>query len=177
MQNPEVEIEGVVQLLTCAASPNIQQDAVRKYFASDASFRHPTLYVEPAPNSREGVLGIYQWYRITLSYIELSVDSITYDGKQSLLFLDTSQVVRVRFSPFSPARIRVLSRIAFREEGGLHYITSQEDFYHAEDIVAAMLPPLARFVSLMLRISGFWCGLSARVAQAVFGVWRPRREN
>jgi hypothetical protein len=85
MENPEVEIERVVQLLVRAASPDIQQAAVRKcvcskiftmmlapevssprnpvtlrYFTSDAGFRHPMYSVKPAHNSREGIIAIFQ---------------------------------------------------------------------------------------------------------------------
>ncbi|KAI0288966.1 hypothetical protein BC826DRAFT_915020 [Russula brevipes] len=184
MENPTEEIERVVQLLTRAASPDIQEAAIRKYFARDASFRHPMCSVASAPNSREGILGIFQWYNIMSTYIDISVDTIStstpstlnpYDPRNSILFLDMSQVFRIKCSPFSPARTRLLTRLKLRQEGRHHYIASQEDFFHPDDFFAAMIPPLAEFVGFFLRIGGFACGLSARLAQAAFGLWRPRR--
>ncbi|KAH9961938.1 hypothetical protein BC827DRAFT_247474 [Russula dissimulans] len=177
MEHPEEDIRKVLKLFTMAASPEIQQAAVQKYFTTDASFRHPIFSVSPATNSREGVLGIYQWYRITSAHLELSVNKITYDAGNSTLFLDTSLVSRMRFSPFPPARISVLTRIILQEEAGRHYIASLEDFIHPADLCAMMIPPFAKPVSLFLRFGGFMCGLYARIVQSLFDVWRPRREK
>lgn len=61
MQNPLLEIKSVASLLTAAVSPDIQNDAIRKYFTEDAGFRHPLCSVSPGPLSREDILGVYQW--------------------------------------------------------------------------------------------------------------------
>jgi len=179
MEHPEQEIEKVVQLLTVAASPDIQQAAVRKYFTSNASFYHPMFSVGPATNSREGVLGIYQWLRITFKNVEVSVDKIAYDSGNSTLFLDSSLALHMRFSPFPPGRINVLTRITLHhdEAADRHYITSLEDFLNPADLFAMMIPPLGKPVSLFLRFRGFMCGLYVRVVQSLFGAWRPRRED
>jgi len=89
--------------------------------------------------------------------------------------------------------------LILREESGRYYITSQEDFFHPEvslflpsvsrgdliscqpvsrtistqDLLATFAPPLAKLVGCSLRIAGFAYGLSARLAQAALGVWRP----
>ena len=61
MQDPTKEISSVVTLITAAVSPDIQSAAFHKYFTSDAGFRHPLCSVSPAPDSRETLLGIYQY--------------------------------------------------------------------------------------------------------------------
>ena len=78
MQDPAREIDSVVHQLTAAASPDLQKRAIhrsvepllfrrrtrhslfRRFFAPDASFRHPLVHVSSAPNSRESILSIYQ---------------------------------------------------------------------------------------------------------------------
>jgi hypothetical protein len=131
--------------------------------------------VKPATNSREGILGIFQWYRVLSGYIELYFDNISYDAEKSILFLDISHVFHMRYSPFQPARTRQLTRLTLHKEGARYYIAYQEDFFHPDDFFAMIVPPLFKPVNLILRIGGFACGLSARIAQAVLGVWSPRR--
>jgi hypothetical protein len=46
-----------------------------------------------------------------------------------------------------------------------------------QDFIAMIVPPLFKPVNFILRIGGFACGLSARIIQAAFGVWRPRRDD
>lgn len=61
MENPAKEITSVVQQLTAAESPDVQKAAFEKYMAPDVSFHHPVCAVESGPNSREELLGIYQY--------------------------------------------------------------------------------------------------------------------
>jgi hypothetical protein len=93
-----------------------------------------------------------------------------------------------------------LTRLTLHKEGTRYYIAYQEDFFHpdvsnfiwccdgaphvisshvarsfVQDFFAMIVPPLFKPVNLFLRIGGFACGLSARIAQAVVGAWRPRR--
>ncbi|KAF8476431.1 hypothetical protein DFH94DRAFT_759205 [Russula ochroleuca] len=177
MENPQVEIERAMQILMRAASPDIQQAAIRKYFTNNAGFRHPMYSVMPAHNSREGIIAILQWYRVLSGRIELSVDNITYDAEKSIIFLDMTHVFHVRYSPFSPARTRLLTRLTLHKEGGRYYISYQEDFFHPDEFIGLIVPPLSKPVGLLLRFGGFACGLSARLAQAAFGIWSPRRDN
>lgn len=61
MQNPEKEITSVVRQLAAAESPDIQKAAFEKYMAPDVSFQHPVCAVASGANSREELLGIYQY--------------------------------------------------------------------------------------------------------------------
>lgn len=60
MQSPSVEINAVIKLISSSATPDIQKAAIYKYFTADVGYRHPLCAVEPAPKSREEVLGVYQ---------------------------------------------------------------------------------------------------------------------
>jgi hypothetical protein len=101
----------------------------------------------------------------------------------------------------------LLTRLTLHKEGGRYYISYQEDFFHpdvsnfsfhwsvmvalmschvmsshvarpfTQEFIGLIVPPLSKPVGLLLRFGGFACGLSARLAQAAFGIWSPRRDN
>ena len=97
MENPVEEIKAVVQQLTATNSPDIQKAALESYMTSDVAFRHPVCSVNAGPNSRNTMLGIYQyvrlnilmlynsivrmllyrWYRVLSPQIEIKVESIS----------------------------------------------------------------------------------------------------
>ncbi|KAI0051319.1 hypothetical protein FA95DRAFT_1587260 [Auriscalpium vulgare] len=174
MQNPAEDIEKVVQLLTTSASPDIQKAAVQKYFTSDAAFHHPVVTVASAPASRESILGIFQWYRIISPHIDLTVNSVSYDEAQSTVYLDITQKFHMRLSPFGPAPARLITLLRLRQEGGLHYIELQEDFYHPDQFLALLLPPLTLPIRLAMRAGAVVSNLAARTTQVALGVWLPR---
>ncbi|THH13713.1 hypothetical protein EW146_g6536 [Bondarzewia mesenterica] len=168
MQNPAREIEGVVKLLTTAASPDIQKSALQ---------RHPLVDVPSAPNSRETILGIYQWYRIMSPHLALTVNNVAYIPEQNKIFLDITQDFHVRFDPFPLQPARLLVHLTLREENNLFYVSSQEDFYHTDDLIAVAFPILTKPVKLLLRLSAVGCNILARSAQLLFGVWLPRSKD
>lgn len=77
MQNPRSEISQVVKLLAAGKTPEIQQATLHKFFTPSAGFRHPICAVAPGHNSRESILGVYQWYRIMSPRIDLDVKSVS----------------------------------------------------------------------------------------------------
>ncbi|KAJ8488966.1 hypothetical protein ONZ45_g13753 [Pleurotus djamor] len=172
MQHPDKEIEQVVSTLTTTSSAKVQQDAVVRYFTHDAGFRHPLCAVAPAPGSRAKLLGIYQWYRFFSPTIELEVQSIIYDKEAGVLILEIEQVFHIWYSPFKPAPAKLTTRVKLREENGLHYIYMQEDFYHPEDLMSLLVPPLVPIIHMFLLLAGASCGLFASIARK-FGFWDP----
>ena len=60
MQDPVRDIKEVVRKLTVTGSPDVQRDAVYKYFTPNAGLRHSLSYVDPGILSRESILGLYQ---------------------------------------------------------------------------------------------------------------------
>lgn len=144
MQSPRDEISQVIHNLTSTDSPSVQNSAVLKYYTQDAKFRHPICRA----NSREVLLGIYQWYRILSPRVEGVVKSVTYDEDENVLFVQVEQKFHIWFSPFKPAPAKyannaeptmiltslysLLVRLTLRNVNDLHFISSQEDFYHQE---------------------------------------------
>ncbi|KAJ7074811.1 hypothetical protein C8F01DRAFT_35339 [Mycena amicta] len=172
MQNPASEIGAVVTLLTAAAAPDIQKAAFLRYVTPDAGFRHPICSVVPGPGSREKLLGIYQWYRILSPHIEITVNNVVHDPANHLLLLDVVQSFSLRLSPFKPVPARLLVRLTLREgaDDGLHYIAFQEDFYHPDDFMSLLIPPLAPFVRLGLSWTGTASDIYAKFGQ-LLGFW------
>jgi len=93
MENPQEQIAGVIGLLTSAKDADTQKEAVYQYFTSDAGFRHPLCSVAPGPNSRETILGIYQWYRVMSPTLDIDVQEV---GEYPIIHVNVSQRTNVR---------------------------------------------------------------------------------
>jgi len=65
-----------------------------RYFMDYASFNHPICCVPSHPNSREEILGIFQWYRILSPCLTTKVNSV---GMYSRILLTTNEVISDRF--------------------------------------------------------------------------------
>ncbi|OBZ72901.1 hypothetical protein A0H81_06866 [Grifola frondosa] len=146
MDDPAGEIEKVAVLLMAAVNPEIQKAAVLKYYTPDVSFRHPFCTVPSAPNSREALLAILQWYRVLSPKLVVHMRSATFDRDTNDLYLDAEQDFHIRWSPFRAAPSRFLIHLKLRptqepsEGTTLYQIASQEDFYHPEDLAALLMP-------------------------------------
>ncbi len=144
MENPLKEIAQVVMQVAAGANADVQKAAIEKsialyalnsgfhrhidillrYFAPNAGFRHPLATVDPGPNSRDSILGIYQlvfarrrkvfarhlifdrWYRILSPQLPLEVDNVTYNETTQEIFLQIMQTLHIRWSPFLPVPSR-----------------------------------------------------------------------
>ncbi|KAJ3486772.1 hypothetical protein NLI96_g4005 [Meripilus lineatus] len=175
MEHPAKEIAHVVYQVAAAGTPDIQKAAIEKFFASDAEFHHPVALVVPGPNSRDAILGIYQWYRIFSSRIELEVRNVTYNESTKEAFVDVVQVLHTRFSPFTPGRSRLVVRLSLKPDETdkrLLVIACQEDFYHPDDFMALEVAALVPLVRLALRASALICDINAKIFNKL-GIWRP----
>ncbi|KAK0500868.1 hypothetical protein EDD18DRAFT_1146286 [Armillaria luteobubalina] len=167
MQRPAHEISAVVSLITTAVTPEIQQAGIQRYFTPDAGFRHPLCAVSSGPGSRERVLGIYQWYRVVSPKLELDVKSVVYDKEQGILILEVVQSFHFRLSPFKPAPSRLVVRLTLKEVDRLYYIAFEEDFYHPDDLMLLVVPPLASLVRLALGAASAVSSMCATVAHVL----------
>ncbi|KIY73359.1 hypothetical protein CYLTODRAFT_439917 [Cylindrobasidium torrendii FP15055 ss-10] len=167
MQNPAAEISDVFHKLTMASTQEIQLNTIKTYFTPDAGFKHPLCKVQQGENSRENLLGIYQWYRIMSPKIIGEVKSVIYDASLDVIILEVVQTFHIFLSPFKPAKSRLNVRLTLQDIGGLHYISLQEDYYHPEDLIALVLPPLIPIVSLILIIAAYISNIGAAVGHSV----------
>ncbi|KAK0209036.1 hypothetical protein DFS33DRAFT_1242386, partial [Desarmillaria ectypa] len=167
MQHPAHEISSVVSLIMSAVAPEIQQAGIQRYFTPDAGFRHPLCAVSPGPGSRERVLGIYQWHRVMSPKVELDVKSVVFDKEQGILILEVMQSFHIRLSPFKPAPSRLVVRLTLKEVDKLYYIAFQEDFYHPDDLMTLVVPPLAPLVRLALGAVSTVSNMCATVAHVL----------
>ena len=72
MDDPVSEISEVVVKLT-KGSPKTQEDTLKKYFTTKASFYHPFC---SASGNRDAILRIFQWYKIMSPHIDITINSI-----------------------------------------------------------------------------------------------------
>jgi hypothetical protein len=71
----------------------------------------------------------------------------------------------------------LLTRIHLRRENELHYIASQEDFYHPDDFTSLLMPPLTPVVRFMLDSASTISAVNAKIAAGLLGVWRASPTN
>ncbi|THU90586.1 hypothetical protein K435DRAFT_675833 [Dendrothele bispora CBS 962.96] len=173
MEDPEHQITSVLLQLTSSSSADAQKAALDKYFCRDVGFRHPLCYVPPVDESREVLLGIYQWYKVMSPTIDAYVQSVVYDKERNVLLLDVFQTFHIRLSPFKPSQSRLLVRITLKEVDGLHYIAFQEDFYHPDDFMRLLIPPLAPLIRAFLTTASLASTMYAKGAQ-LLGFWSVR---
>ncbi|KIM87859.1 hypothetical protein PILCRDRAFT_771706 [Piloderma croceum F 1598] len=178
MQNPTLEIPSIITALTSAPSSHLPL-TFQKYFLPDAGFRHPLCRVDRGEGSREKVAGVYEWYRVMSPWNgtnilsvgnELMIWRVVYDEEKDILYVEVEQHFHVIFSPFKPAPSKLTIRLTLQEQAGLHYIATQEDFYHPEDLTSLILPPLTPMVRLCLNGAGVVSNINARVAGFVLGM-------
>ncbi|KAI0631502.1 hypothetical protein C8Q77DRAFT_1127228 [Trametes polyzona] len=180
MENPATEIVNVTTLVTAAINPEIQKAAVLKYYAPDASFRHPLCAVPSGPNSRASILSILRWYRIMSPVLSVRATSVTYDEAKHEVFLDVTQTFHIRWSPLKPAPARLLVHLTLRPEPSptdpsktVYVIAAHEDFYHPDDLAALIVPPIIPLVRGVLQAATLACRVHAKVFGAL-GYWSVR---
>ncbi|CCL98884.1 uncharacterized protein FIBRA_00891 [Fibroporia radiculosa] len=216
MEDPAHELEAVVLTLTTAVNAEIQKAAILRYFAPDASFRHPCCTVPPsstpsshptsptyppfsrllapfstpaAADSRETILSIYQWYRVLSPRLIVHVKNVCWDPAREEAWVEVVQAFHIWTSPLPAAEARLFTHLQLRrmpspppaQEGDsdalssdprpLFVIASQEDFYHPEDLMALLVPPLVPLVHILLLL-GTWASLlGAWFFGSVLGWW------
>ncbi|KAH9942800.1 hypothetical protein B0H21DRAFT_823926 [Amylocystis lapponica] len=168
MEDPVREIDQVVLLITAAVNPEIQNAAVARYYAPDAAFRHPSAPSTPAP-APAAVLAVLHWYRVLSPHIAISVRRVTYNPDTRELFLDILQTFHIRWSPLQPSPPGT-SPVSLPHPLTPHQpphpphpppgprlhpprllIAEHEDFYHPDDFIALLVPPLVPLVRASLR--------------------------
>jgi hypothetical protein len=75
MDDPVKEITGVIETL-CTAASEAQQQAIDKYYTSNAQFFHPFCRTIAVSNSSWMIKKVYLWYKILSPKIDVAVDSI-----------------------------------------------------------------------------------------------------
>jgi hypothetical protein len=173
MDDPVTEIAGVITSLT-KGSPQEQQNALSTYFTPNASFVHPFCRVPALSkgdipllrnvDSQRLILAIYRWYRTLSPKIELTVDSVAFDQKSCILYVNIHQTFAVWFIPFYSAPVRLVTVLHLTQErpnptqdnqvsyaavvngnDGEHsryYIKSQQDLYQLNDCIQFLAPGL-----------------------------------
>ncbi|KIJ51163.1 hypothetical protein M422DRAFT_776482 [Sphaerobolus stellatus SS14] len=111
MERPTLEIAEVVQKIAAAPTPDLQREAILKYFTADASFNHPICKVNPGYNSRREIIKIYQAYRIISPIIKIDVQVVADNQEKMKIFLVNVQVFHPWWSPLRPVPARLITEL------------------------------------------------------------------
>ncbi|EIW80555.1 hypothetical protein CONPUDRAFT_30831, partial [Coniophora puteana RWD-64-598 SS2] len=149
MENPKKEVGSLLTGLCTAQDTKTLEGIFREYYTSDARLLNPVCQV----GSREGILRIYELYRIMSPNTEVQIISVMYDKPTNVVVLEAKQNFQLWFSPFPAEPARVNVRLSLKEINGHLFIYQQEDLYHWMDAAAMILPPLAPVVGIMLALS------------------------
>ncbi|SPO04724.1 uncharacterized protein DNG_07409 [Cephalotrichum gorgonifer] len=112
-------------------------------------------------------MAIFRWYRLLSPKIQLTIHSISFDKDAEILYVNLNQIFAVWFIPFYKADVHLVTVLTLTTDGaqassrrrpGLqysdvaagkrpkYYITTQEDYYQANDVVNFFLPGLGPFL-------------------------------
>ncbi|KAG2346242.1 hypothetical protein BDR05DRAFT_839657, partial [Suillus weaverae] len=150
MQNPQRDLPVVLKALTTSSNPADLRATVKKFYTQDASLHHPLRIVEHGANSRQKILGMYEWYRIISPDTTSIVNVVFHDRKRHVLIAEVTQHFHIRINPFKAAPSRYIVRIELQEREKLFYIYAQEESMHPTDLMNSVLPPLTQLVRLAL---------------------------
>lgn len=189
MERPVHQIGGVVEAL-CTRTVAEQQAALDDYFTPDAFFIHPLCRVPSFSgfnalgkeiNSLWFLKYVYQWYRILSPHIDLTIDSVAFDQRNSLLYLTMRQTFTLWFIPFSlwQAHVKLVTVITLEhhpvdQDGHLlpnadtriapgdqtvstrWFIKGQEDHYQLEEWIKFIAPFGASLVWKTFQLWNTW---------------------
>ncbi|KAG6917406.1 hypothetical protein DXG01_002675 [Tephrocybe rancida] len=171
MQNPKHDIEAVLMRVLSTQSPDEQKKAIKRYFTENVAFRYPLYNVAAGQQSREDVLGIHQWLRVVSPTTGFEATNIVFDEESSALYVEGTIFFQMRYSPFvsQPSKVLILMKLKKNDQDYL--ISSQEYFYHADQLSKQLFPPLAPVIKLTVSTLTYASAIGAKLAQ-VIGIWR-----
>ncbi|KAF8556387.1 hypothetical protein OG21DRAFT_1409237 [Imleria badia] len=163
MQDPKKEISGVIRTLCTTRDANQLQATVEKYFAPDAKLLHPLCKA----NSRNEILGAFQWYRLASPETQIKVLSVMYDNDLNVLVVEVQEKLNVWFVPLPNEGGRMVVRLQLKKINGLHYITLEEDLTHPMDQIGFLASPFLPLTAMCLRLGCLLSNLGACVFRTV----------
>jgi hypothetical protein len=102
-----------------------------------------------------------------------------WDPTTKTVYISVTQSFHIRFNPFPTSPSTLLVRLTLRKEhrntdgvDGKWYIAFQEDFYHADDLVSLVIPPVAPIIRVILAGAGWVSGMNAWFFSNTLGWWR-----
>ncbi|KIJ47848.1 hypothetical protein M422DRAFT_163336 [Sphaerobolus stellatus SS14] len=175
MENPAEQLPGAIKMITQAINADIQKAAIEQFFTHDAGFNHPAITVVPYDRSRDDIISIYQWYRISSPRVDMVIDDVTFSAEKMKAFISIRQKLHKVYIPWAPMTVPsvLIVQMDFVKKGDLYYIKQQDDYYEPEDWLKLNLPLLSPFVTNFKALATAWCTVIARLAQLV-GIWKPR---
>ncbi|KAF8135396.1 hypothetical protein EV363DRAFT_1320615 [Boletus edulis] len=126
MQDPKKDIPNIIHTLCTTHDAKELETTVEKYFVADAKFSHPMCKA----NSRNEILGLFQWYRLASPETQIKIRSVMYDNDLNVLVVEVEEKLNIWFNPLPSKTGRMVVRLQLRKINGAFYIVAEEDLAH-----------------------------------------------
>ncbi|KAG6375377.1 hypothetical protein JVT61DRAFT_2932 [Boletus reticuloceps] len=163
MQDPKKDITNIIHTLCTTRDAKELETTVEKYFVADAKFSHPMCKA----NSRNEILGLFQWYRLASPETQINIRSVMYDNDLNVLVVEVEEKLNVWFNPLPSKAGRMVVRLQLRKMHGAFYIVAEEDLAHPMDQIGFLASPLVPLTALCLRLGCLLSNLGACVFRNV----------
>ncbi|KAG9316640.1 hypothetical protein JVU11DRAFT_2694 [Chiua virens] len=163
MQDPKKDIPKVVHTLMTTRDANELENTIKHYFLPDAKFLHPLANA----NSRDEILGLFQWVRVASPKLSIQVDNVMYDADLNVAVVEIRERFHEWFNPLPSMASRMVIRLKLRKTNGYHKIELEEDFMHPTDLMGFFASPLVPLVAMSLRVGCLISNLGACVFRSV----------
>ncbi|KAG8213951.1 hypothetical protein J3R82DRAFT_10697 [Butyriboletus roseoflavus] len=184
MQDPKKDIIKVIQTLCTTRDADELEETVMKYFVPDAKFSHPLCKA----NSRNEILGLFQWYRLASPNTQIHVPSVMYDAELNVLVVDVREKLDVWFIPLPskegrrddcPAAVGEDEWISLYSVGGRPYtsygrtllsnraVSVDDNAVSLQDQIGFLASPLLPLAAIYLRLGCLLSNLGACVFRTV----------
>lgn len=126
MNNPKLELRGILFALTENDDPVKHKATVDRYFTSDCSFIHPLCTLPAGPNSREQLKNIYAVYKYFTRDIHIKIQKITVDSNCTRAVIELQESLSASFLPiFRVKNLKIISILDFERVNNKFYIKRQ----------------------------------------------------
>ncbi|KAF9890119.1 hypothetical protein FE257_006280 [Aspergillus nanangensis] len=161
MENPETEIETVIEMLT-EGDEHQQATALDQYFTEDAAFIHPFYRVRGHPESRESIQKVYQWCQLIYPNVAVEIHSTALDEEHLKLYVTMSHTFAFWFLLFHSGPVVLTTVLNLQKDSlkdpnkPLYYITQQEDFYQTSEFVKFVVPRFGDLFVISAQLLATW---------------------
>ncbi|MBW0534953.1 hypothetical protein O181_074668 [Austropuccinia psidii MF-1] len=178
MEDPAAEIRGVVRSLSESIYGKTVAENVEKYFTNDAFVLHPFINQPSLVRGREGVKGIYKFFRVVTIHNAITFHAVMFNENKTQGAIELTERFQLRLIP-PPFRItfscHFIIRVDLRLEKDGRYRIWRQDDNVINDLHRSGLGiflPGSSFISDIIKgVTGFILIIIGRFLLATGWIW------